>query len=369
MENPSLKKRLNPPDVVRGLIMIFMSLDHANHFIAQKHSTGEYWGGAFPGYPDALSFLTRWVTHLAAPGFFFLMGMGMWLFARSRREKGWENWQIAGHFILRGAVLIALQFYVINPAWELSPGGWILEHYVGVLFALGGSMIILSALPLSDGRVLLPLTILFLFANGYIPPDPSEWGAQFGAIQRLLTTPGGDLTLWVNYPIAPWMPLVTLGMLFGDWLHTDKDKAYQRALWIGLSFLLALVITRPLGNFWNIRPLPIHNWIGFLNLVKYPPSLTFIFMTMGINLLLLWGFAKLVRTLTFLTVFGRTPLFFYIAHLYLYAGVGAYFTPAGTSIPKMLIAWILGLVILYPLCLGYARLKAMEPGRRSLQFF
>ena len=287
----------------------------------------------------------------------------------SSKTLGWKNWQIVGHFIVRGAVLIALQFFIINPAWELSPGGWVLENYVGVLFALGGCMIILSALPILDERVLLPLTILFLFTNGFIPPDPSQWGQPIPLIQNLLAIPGGDLTLWVNYPISPWMPLVTLGMLFGCWLHEDKDKAYQRALWIGVSFLLILIITRPLGNFWNIRPLPIHNWIDFLNLVKYPPSLTFTFMTMGINLLLLWGFAKLGKTLTFITVLGRTPLFFYIAHLYLYAGLGACFTPAGTSILKMFMVWILGLAILYPLCLGYARLKTTEPARRLLQFF
>jgi len=367
--SPSLLKRFQAPDALRGLIMIFMALDHANQFIAQKHSSGEYWGGDYPQHHDTLSFLTRWFTHLSAPGFFFLMGMGMWLFAQSRHKKGWNNWQIIGHFLLRGAILIALQFFVVNRAWELSPGGWVLEKYVGVLFALGGSMILLSPLTLADTRALLPTTVFFLFANGYLPPMPNEWGTQFNIIQQLLAIPGGDLGLWVNYPILPWVPLVTLGMLFGHWLNTDREKAYQRALLIGIAFLLAFIITRPLGDFWNIRPLITENWIDFLNVVKYPPSLTFIFMTMGINLLLLWGFSKLHKVLTPLTVFGKTPLFFYIVHLYLYAGFGIWFAPKGTSIAAMYPYWLLGLMMLYPLCIGYSRLRQKEPLKPILQFF
>ncbi|MBT3336675.1 MAG: DUF1624 domain-containing protein [Anaerolineae bacterium] len=362
-----IPKRIKAPDALRGLIMVFMALDHANHFVAQKHSSGEYWGGPFPEYHDALTFLVRWITHLSAPGFFFLMGIGMWLFAQSRREKDWKNSQIIRHFAVRGLVLIALQFFIVNPAWGLSPSGWVLETYVGVLFALGGTMILLSFLPLRNPRYLLPLTILFLFTNGFIPPDP--WGERISVIQRLLTTPGGDLALWVNYPILPWMPLVTLGMLFGHWLQTNRDKAHQRALWIGTSFILIFFITRSLGNFWNIRPTQGSNWIAFLNVVKYPPSLTFIFLTMGINLLLLWTFSKLDKALVPLTVFGKTPLFFYISHLYLYAGLGIWLTPAGTSIPTMFLYWLLGLVILYPLCLGYARLKKTDALKAILQFF
>jgi len=358
---PHQQKRIKAPDALRGLIITLMALDHANHFIAQKHSPGEYWGGAFPQYQDALSFLTRWVTHLSAPGFFFLMGMGMWLFAQARRKKGWSKWQIIRHFVVRGFILIALQFLVINPAWKLSPGGWMLDTYVGVLFALGGAMIVLSPLPLSEPRHLLPLTILFLFTNGFIPPSPNQWSSQFSILQRLLTTPGGTPALWVNYPISPWLPFVTLGMLFGYWLRTDRKKACQRAWQIGLSLLLAFIITRPLGIFWNIRLLERENWIDFLNLVKYPPSLTFFFITMGINLLLLWSFSKWDKILRPLIVFGRTPLIFYIAHLYLYAGLGTCFTPSGTSISKMLPVWLLGLILLYPLCLWYARFRSTQP--------
>jgi uncharacterized membrane protein len=133
--------RLLPVDALRGLIILFMALDHANHFIAHKHSSGEYWTGGFPIYTDALAFLTRLVTHLSAPGFFFLMGVGMVLFARSRRERGWSTVEILKHFWIRGALLVALQLLIVNRAWEMSPGGWGINIYIGVLVALGGTMI------------------------------------------------------------------------------------------------------------------------------------------------------------------------------------------------------------------------------------
>ena len=79
-------------DALRGLIVVLMALDHANYFVAQQHSSGEHWGGAFPAYSDSLTFLTRWVTHPVAPGFMFLMGAGMALFAHSRRKRGWSEW-------------------------------------------------------------------------------------------------------------------------------------------------------------------------------------------------------------------------------------------------------------------------------------
>jgi len=79
--------------------MVLMALDHANHFVAQQHSPGEYWGGSFPVYHSTLAFLTRLVTHLSAPGFFFLMGVGMVLFAHSRRKRGWGEGAIVRQFL------------------------------------------------------------------------------------------------------------------------------------------------------------------------------------------------------------------------------------------------------------------------------
>ncbi len=365
--------RILPLDALRGLIIVFMALDHTNHFIAQKHAPSEYWGGQFPVYRDALPFLTRLVTHLSAPGFFFLMGVGMLLLANSRRKQGWGEWKIGGHFLIRGGVLIALQLLLINRAWEMSPGGWVLETYIGVLFALGGTMILGSLLLQFKPKFLLPLTIVLVLGAELLTPNLDQWNQAFSPISRLLLVPGGNLELWANYPILPWLELVSFGILFGHWLVDDSRQAFRRALKLGAAFLLAFVVLRALDGFGNIRPRQTDGWIAFLNVVKYPPSITFGLLTMGVNLIILGLFAqvgeKWQRFLQPLAVFGRTPLFFYVTHLFLYAALGHLLAPDGVSIPKMFPYWLLGLLILYPLCLGYRWLKRRQPTNLILCFF
>jgi uncharacterized membrane protein len=224
-----------------------MALDHANHVVAQQHSPGEYWGGPLPVYPDALAFLTRFVTHLCAPGFFFLMGVGIVLFADSRRRRGWDEGTIGAHFLIRGVLLIALQFLIVNRAWELSPGGWVPDVYVGVLFALGGAMILSGGTLLWLGPwYLLGLTLALLIGTELLTPNSALWERPFPLVQQLLLVPGGDAGLWVNYPLLPWLGLVTFGMAFGHWVAGwDPDQIHdvkefdRKTLQDGLDWLEA----------------------------------------------------------------------------------------------------------------------------------
>jgi hypothetical protein len=115
-----------------------------------------------------------------------------------------------------------------------------------------------------------------------------------------------------------------------------------------------------------------NTWMDFLNPVKYPPSITFVLMTMGVNLIVLslfaWVSERWQRFFQPLVVFGRVPLFFYVLHLFLYAGLGYWLTPRGSSLLVMYPIWLLGLLILYPLCLWYEKLKHSQPARLVLQF-
>jgi len=365
--------RLPALDALRGVIMVLMALDHANHFIAQQHSPGEYWGGPFPVYDSALAFSTRLVTHLCAPGFFFLMGAGMVLFANSRRRQGWSEWAIVRHFLIRGGLLGALQLLVVNRAWELSPGGWGPDTYIGVLFALGGAMVLSGGLLLwLKPRSLLPLTIALALGTELLTPAPDAWARTFSPVTRLLMIPGGNLELWVNYPVLPWLGLVAPGTVFGHWLVDDRRRAFERALKLGAVFLLGFLVLRYLDGFGNIRPRAGNTWVDFLNVVKYPPSVTFTLLTMGVNLIILGLLAQankgLRRLLQPLVVFGRVPLFFYLTHLFLYAGLGLWLAPGGTSILRMYVYWLVGLLVLYPLCVGYGQLKHRQPASSFLRF-
>lgn len=358
-------------DALRGLIIALMALDHANLFIAHKHSSGEHWGGTYPVYDDALSFLARLVTHPAAPGFSFLMGIGMVLFAQSRRKRGWSERAIIRHFLIRGAVLIALQLLVINLAWKLGPDPFP-RIYQGVLVALGGGMILGCFLLRLKPTYLLIMALLLFVGMEFTHPDPGEWGRNFGQpLGLIFGYSGGDANFWSNYPILPWLALVTFGMLFGHWLATDPQRAYRRALILGVLFLLAFLVIRALDGFGNIRPRAGDTWIDFLNVVKYPPAMTFTLLAMGFNLIVLRLFAWIVghwsRIPGVLAVFGRTPLFFYVLHLFLYALLGRWLTPGGTTIPAMLPYWLLGLLLIFPLCWWYGRFKRRQPQNSLLR--
>jgi uncharacterized membrane protein len=354
-------KRLYPLDALRGLIIVFMALDHANYFVAQQHSSGEQWGGAFPAYSSALPFLTRLVTHLSAPGFFFLMGAGMLLFAQARWRDGWSIWKIRAHFWVRGTLLILLQLFLINPIWKAGPG-FFPETYIGVLIALGGTMIIASFFVHLGPIPLLLLTLGLILGTEWLHPGPEQWsGFDFAKWKLVLTVSGGDGAFWSNFPVLPWLELVVFGLLFGRWLLMDEKKAYAAGLWIGLVLLALFFILRSADGFGNIRPREGDTWIDYLNVVKYPPSLTFTFMTMGVNLIALWGFSRAGQALETavrpLVAFGRAPLFVYVLHLYLYMLMGRWFAPFGSSLAVMYLYWLAGLAILYLPALWYGRLK------------
>ena len=359
--NNTQGKRFVSLDALRGLIIIFMALDHANYFIAQQHSSGEHWGGTFPSYTSALPFLTRLVTHFSAPGFFFLMGVGMLLFAENRRAKGWGPWKIIGHFWIRGTVLVLLQFFVINFIWKAGPE-FFPEIYIGVLVALGGTMMLGSFFLGLKPLPLLLLTLGLLIGTEMLHPSPEMWGKlNIDVANMLMMRSGGDGFLWSNYPVLPWLELVVFGILFGKWLRADQGKAYQKGLYIGAALLAAFVIIRYLDSFGNIRPRAGDSWIDWLNVVKYPPSMVFTFMTTGVNLILLWVFAqngKIIEATSKLWgVYGREPLFMYVTHLALYMLIGKWLVPRGSSIPAMLPYWLFGLIILYPLAIWYGKFK------------
>ena len=366
--------RLFPIDALRGLLIVLMALDHANHFVAHKHPPAEIWDGVYPIYYSPLAFLTRWVTHLAAPGFFLLMGVGMALFARARRERGWSRRSVMGHLAVRGLVLIALQLLVVNRAWELSPEGWGITIYIGVLCALGGTTILGCLLLWLRPAALLGIALLLFVGTEFIHLGLTMWNpASQDPATVILMLPGGTPDLYAFYPVLPWLELVVFGMALGKWMGDDPQKAFGRTWKLGLAFLAASVAIRIPDGFGNIRPRMSNSWIDLLNPVKYPPSMAFTLMTTGVNLVLLWAFSRAgeraQRLLRPLSVFGRAPLLFYVLHLFLYAGIGRLVAPNGTTIPVMIPFWLLGLLILFPLCLWYGRLKHRQPARSVLRYF
>jgi uncharacterized membrane protein len=358
--------------------MVTMALDHASYFIARAHTRGEFWDLPLPHYTDALAFLTRFVTHFSAPGFFFLMGTGLALFMDARRRLGWTDGAITRHLLGRGALLVALQLLIENRAWPLGlPPGVpdIFVGYFGVLYGLGAAMIAVPLLARLGPLVLGGVSLAAIVAAQALLPGPAD-DLHVQQLLRLLLVAGEDGNFRVYYPLIPWFGVTGLGLLFGRWLVRDPKRAYRGAAGVGVAALLLFVVLRLAGGYGNLHPAPGPGWMDFLNLTKYPPDLAFLLLTLGVDLLILASFAALARWRGFawaagpLLVFGRVPLFFYLAHLFLVGGLGLLVAGEdGLGIPAMYPYWIAGLVLLFPLCWAYGRFKGRQSPNSLWRFF
>jgi len=376
------KERLLPLDAIRGMIMILMAIDHANYFVARTHPTGEFWGMSLPQYNDLFEFLTRFATHICAPGFFFLMGIGMVLFCHSRRSLGWTDGKIFRHFLSRGLILIFLQFFLENIAWVLGPvytfnppgGGETVWLYFGVLSALGSTMIIGAFLLKFKPVVLVFLSSIVIIGTQFLVPAASQAAHLYSPLLRILYIPGRTGIFQAFYPVIPWLGIVIFGFVFGKWLLRNKSQAYRRSFIFGGIFLLAFFVLRTIGGFGNIHPPENSSLIAYLNVTKYPPSLVFTFLTLGLCLIFIGIFSRVQLSLVNwgkpLLVFGRSALFFYIIHLYIFAFIGLFFSPGGgSSLTIMYPIWLAALIILYFLCQWYGNFKKRTSPDSIWRFF
>jgi uncharacterized membrane protein len=370
--------RIASLDVMRGLIIVLMAIDHARAFVAKNHP-GEFWGRPLPDYGgDVLAFVTRLISHPCAPGFFFLMGAGMTLFAASRDETTLKG-RTTGFLAVRGLALILLGQVFENLSFTFGfanatrmesygirvPGadGTAPSVILGVLYGLGAALILGSVLIRLRPAALLGIAALIVLATEWITPPASQADVRFHPVLRLLLIPGKTGPLLVAYPALAWLPCTLVGMAFARWLLDDRDRAFRRLVLMGGSFLVFFVVLRAAGGFGNLTP-PAPGWIGFFNTVKYPPALTFLLFALGVDFLLLtvierWRLAER-PWIEPLRVFGAVPFFFFVTHLWLYAVMGRFF-PAGTTLPSMYVFWLLGLALLYFPCKWYGAFKRTRP--------
>ena len=345
--------------------MILMAIDHCSAMVARTHFT-EMWGVTFEGYPTIGWWFSRFVSHICAPGFFFLMGISMLLFAQSRLKNGWSINRVRNYFLKRGSLILLIMFLLEFPSWALSsvfkssemvssgmsfPGKYNGGFFIPttVLYGLGMCMLICSfLLKLKKDYMLLIAVASFGFSTWYITnAAPYEWINPFAVLFYVPGLTKGAMSL---YPVIPWLGVTAFGIYWAHLYTLNKSKIFSWSLIIGLVFLATFFVLRifKTGNF------QLNDWssfITFFTLIKYPPSLVFIFFTLGVNLILLFLFSKIEHSkyLKPIKLFGQTAMFFYIVHLYLYALLGAFF-PSGCSIYVMYTVWFFGLIILYFIC-------------------
>jgi uncharacterized membrane protein len=378
--NESGPGRLASIDALRGLIMIVMAIDHASFLVGRFHS-GEMWAGLWTRYQSPISFLTRFVTHFCAPGFFFLMGVGISLLADARIKQGWSAGRISRFLLTRGLLLVPVSFFLEIPAWLIGLLSSRLESPMGpdaiipgegppmmvftVLVGLGLSMVLASAFIRARTSVWAGLAAASLLASMLLTPGPEHLSTPRSFLSGLFLIPGITHHIWIQYPVIPWFGIAALGVLFGRWIAQDRRAAFGSLPWLGLGAIVVAIGLRAYGGLGNIRAPRDGSWIEFLNFIKYPPALVFTLFTLGGNLLVLAWLERMPARLTapgnVLRVFGQAPLAFYLAHLWLFALVGAAGFRDGTGYLAVYIVWLAGLWPLYFVTRRYRDFKCTKP--------
>ncbi len=367
-----MKHRLPALDWMRGVVMMLMVTDHAGEaFNADRPVTDS---ALFPGWEqplDTLQFLVRWASHLCAPVFVFLAGTSLALSIERKLARGAKPWNIDRDLIIRAALMFAVELTLIN--WLWFPGGVLFQ----VMFAIGASMLLmvgLRRLPTPGLVVLAPAMLLACewSRTGSLGLMSTPWNLA----QALLLNGGyfqfefTEQALMIAYPALPWCAIMVMGWVFGRWLLTQGEGALvaKKLLVTGLASLLIFGVVRGANeSFGNLALLRTDNsLVQWLHVSKYPPSLSFVALELGIMFVLLGAFFARtqstngeVNRLNPVLVFGQTAFFFYLAHILLIEKVAQQtdLYMAGT-LKDGLLASLLTLAVLYPICLLYRSVKA-----------
>ena len=371
------RARVESVDVVRGVIMILMALDHTRDFFGIPGQNPVDLTSA-----TAALFFTRWVTHFCAPVFFLLTGTGAYLQLR-RKSRG----ELSRFLLTRGIWLIFLEIVVLRCfSYQFN-----FDYRVTmllVIWALGWAMITLSVLVRLPASVVTTFGAIMIVGHNLLDSVKSA-----SPLWSILHSPGfvvnaPDHVVFVAYPLIPWIGVTAVGYGLGQVYAWDADRRRSFLLRVGLGLSAAFIVIRAINIYgdparWTTQKSALFTVLSFLNTTKYPPSLLFLLMTLGPALILLSAVdARTPHALGPARIIGKVPLFYYVLHFALihllavatcYArygsahwmfespDVGHYpFTPPpgwGFSLPVVYLVWAIVVTTMYPLCRWYAGVK------------
>lgn len=320
----AVKQRVQSIDIVRGIIIIIMTLDHVRDFLHIHAMDGN---PLKLDPPDTLLFFTRWITHYCAPTFVFLSGVSAWLAGQRRTKK-----ELSAFLLKRGFWLVLSDIVLMSFAFSLNPTFNLI--ILEVLWAIGIGMILLGLLVNTSPKVIAVAGALIFFGHNLL--DYVQLPADgFGLTVRTLFTGAGALIpltadggwkILVGYAPISWAGVLLLGYTAGQLYNQARFSAQQRqkVLFItGLSLVALFIILRWINKYgdpapWATRQTPWATFLSFLNVSKYPPSLSFCCITLGPVLILLALAERFTgRLAAFFTVYGKVPYFYFIGHFYL----------------------------------------------------
>ncbi|MGA9307224.1 MAG: heparan-alpha-glucosaminide N-acetyltransferase domain-containing protein [Candidatus Sulfotelmatobacter sp.] len=369
--------RIESIDVVRGVIMILMALDHVRDFFGNS--------GLNPTDPATTTiplFFTRWITHFCAPVFFLLTGTGAYLSLRKQTKR-----ELSRFLFTRGLWLIFLELTVTRClGWQFN-----FDYHVTmliVLWALGWAMIVLSVLVYLPASVVTAFGVVMIATHNLLASVDSSnplWSILHSP-NVIVNHPGRVVR--VVYVLIPWVGVTAAGYGVGQVFSwpTARRRAFLLPLGAGLS--AAFVVLRGVNLYgdpvpWSTQKSAVFTALSFLNTTKYPPSLLYLLMTLGPALLFLWAVdAGTPQWLRPALIIGKVPMFYYLLHIPLihllavavcYARYGQVhwmfesptlrqfpITPPpgwGYSLPIVYLIWAVVVITLYPLCRWFAGLK------------
>ncbi len=390
-------KRIESIDIVRGIAMIIMALDHVRDMFHIHANTDDPLNLATT--TPAL-FFTRFITHYCAPTFVFLSGTSIYLQSLRKTKK-----ELSSFLLKRGLWLIFVEWFIIAFAWTFNPTYSLIPFQV--IWAIGISMVILAFVVRLPFRAVLALGLLIVLGHNLLDIPEATPGFKAGFWWDLLHHGAFVVypfaphhAAYIAYPFLPWTGLMMLGYCTGIFF-TPKFSAPQRQkifTGIGISLIFLFVVIRFINVYgdpfkWSSQKNSLFTFFSFINVHKYPPSLLYMCITIGPSLLLLSQIENVKNRFTnFLTIFGRTAFFYYILHLYLIHLLAAiYFFAMGHSMPEAIesvktmpflfvlpgvgfglmgvyIIWAAVIIILYPLCKWYDQYKTSHKEKWWLSY-
>lgn len=363
--------------------MIIMALDHVRDLM---HIDSIAQNPTDLATTTPLLFFTRWITHLCAPIFVFLAGTSVYLSLKSKNNVS----ETRQHLIKRGFWLLFLEFTVVNFGLFFDIGFHTLLFEV--IATIGFGFIILGLLLKIPAKQLGITGLIIIFCHNLLPLIPFTEGSVLKAVLAPFFSPvafplfAGKVFV-MGYPPIPWLGIMLTGFGFGRYFEMKNEERKKQFIKFGFGALTLFSILRFINIYgdpalWSIQKNAVFTFLSFMNITKYPPSLLFCLVTLGIMILLLAfadQFNDRIKKVT--VIYGKVPLFYFIIHFYLIHTItlimlfaqgfhwsqfefatGTFGRPknieSGLPLWAIYLIWISVVAILYKPCIWYGTYKA-----------
>ncbi len=391
------QKRIESIDILRGLVMIIMALDHVRDYF---HITANIDNPLNLATTTAELYFTRWITHFCAPVFVFLSGTSIYLQGLRKTKK-----ELSGFLVKRGLWLIMAELLIISLAWTFNPSYNFIP--LQVIWAIGISMVLLGLLIYLPFYAILAMGLLIVFGHNLLDFPEAAKGFEptflWDLVHSARFTPYAfykDHAVIIAYPFLAWTGLMMLGYCAGKFFTKEYSPEKRKKILIatGLALIGFFVLLRFSNVYgdpmdWTPQKNSLYSILSFLNVNKYPPSLLYLCITIGPALVFLAYIEKIKNGFTrIMSLYGRVAFFYYLLHIYLihlFAAIaffmrGHSFEEAsqtgnvfpfyflipgeGTGLGMVYLVWLVVVILLYPLCKWYDRYKTRHKEKWWLSY-